>query len=237
MFQMENPLIRMLTKIGGFMMVSFYWLLTCIPVVTILPACAALYHTVTRVIRRDGEGVTREYFSAFRDALNPGVLLSVIVVAVSLLLYTCVDFGRQLMDKNAFYLAYFAVGCVLSLVWVATVVYMPAALARFRGGVGTILRIAFYLPSRNFLGVFVMCGLLAVMVLAVEFYPLLLMVVPALYTDLISPGVEKALAKFMTLNGLADDETPDETAPRPDTVPAEEFSALEQAARMEEEAE
>ena len=64
MFQMENPLMRMLTKIGNFILASFYWLLTCIPVVTIIPACAALFHTVTKVIRQDGEGVTADFFSA-----------------------------------------------------------------------------------------------------------------------------------------------------------------------------
>ena len=62
MFQMENPLMRMLTKIGNFILVSFYWLLTCIPVVTIIPACTALFHTVTKVIRQDGEGVTADFF-------------------------------------------------------------------------------------------------------------------------------------------------------------------------------
>lgn len=237
MFQMESPLMRLLTKIGGFILVSLYWMLTCIPVVTILPACAALYHTMTKVIRRDGEGVTRAYFTAFRDALNPGVLLSVLVVAVSLLLYTCVDFGRQMMDRNALGLAYFAVGCVLALVWTATVLYMAPALARFEGGVGTILRIAFYLPSRNFLSVFVMCALLAVMVLVVDFYPVLLMIVPALYTDLTCPGVEKALGKFMELNGLTQPEPAAGPAPQPEQTSAGEFSALEQAALMEEDAE
>ena len=101
MFQMENPLMRMLTKIGNFILVSFYWLLTCIPVVTIIPACTALFHTVTKVIRQDGEGVTADFFSAFRHALHPGVLLSLITAGGSLLLYTCVDFGYQMMRQNA----------------------------------------------------------------------------------------------------------------------------------------
>ena len=153
MFQMENPLMRMLTKIGNFILVSFYWLLTCIPVVTIIPACTALFHTVTKVIRQDGEGVTADFFSAFRHALHPGVLLSLITAGGSLLLYTCVDFGYQMMRQNAVGTAYFSVGCILAYAWTATAFYLAPALSRFEGGVLDILRIAFYLPFRNFFSV------------------------------------------------------------------------------------
>ncbi|WP_370863528.1 DUF624 domain-containing protein [Ruthenibacterium lactatiformans] len=43
-------------------MVSFYWLLTCIPVVTIIPACTALFHTVTK---SDSPGWRRRYSRFF----------------------------------------------------------------------------------------------------------------------------------------------------------------------------
>ncbi|MFR1357769.1 MAG: DUF624 domain-containing protein [Ruthenibacterium lactatiformans] len=58
-----------------FILVSFYWLLTCIPVVTIIPACAALFHTVTKVIRQDGEGVTTDFFPLFAMRCIQGAAL------------------------------------------------------------------------------------------------------------------------------------------------------------------
>lgn len=238
MFQMDQPLMKILTKLGNFILVSFYWVLACIPVITVIPACAALFHTVTKVVRADGDGVTSDFFSSFRQALRPGVLLSVIAVAGSLLLYTCVDFGAQMMTQNIAGTAYFSIGCILSLVWAATMVCVAPVLSRFEGGVRDILRIAFYLPSRNFLSVLLMLVLLPIMLFAVDFYPVLLLIVPALYADLTCSGMEKALKKMMALQGVADAleqaaaceaqamETP-ALCGEPDN-----FSALEQAAYM-----
>lgn len=235
MFQMDSPLMKLLTKIGNMILVSLYWLVACVPLVTVIPACAALFHTVTKVIRADGEGVTRDFFSAFRQALNPGIFLSLLAVGGGLLLYTCVDFGRQMMQRHVAGTAYFAVGCVLCFVWAATVLYLAPALSRFEGGVLELLRIAFYLPSRNFFHVLWMLVLLAVLALAVDFYPVLLLIAPALYADLTCSGAEKALQKLLAASGAADaqaqaEEGGEARSPEEDAG----FSALEQAAQLEE---
>lgn len=112
-----------------------------------------LYGAVPHSDKSDSPGWRRRYsrfFSAFRHALHPGVLLSLITAGGSLLLYTCVDFGYQMMRQNAVGTAYFSVGCILAYAWTATVFYLAPALSRFEGGVLDILRIAFYLPFRNF---------------------------------------------------------------------------------------
>ena len=51
-FKIENPLMVAMIKIANMMIVSFFWLLCCLPVVTIIPATAALYHTTVKVIRK-----------------------------------------------------------------------------------------------------------------------------------------------------------------------------------------
>ena len=41
-FNYHNPLIVFMVRIANMMIVSFYWVLCCIPVITVLPASAAL---------------------------------------------------------------------------------------------------------------------------------------------------------------------------------------------------
>lgn len=53
-FNYNNPFIVFMVRLANMMIVSFYWVLCCIPVVTVLPACAALYHCVTRVVMASG---------------------------------------------------------------------------------------------------------------------------------------------------------------------------------------
>lgn len=236
MFQQDSPLMRTLTRIGNMFLISFYWLLVCLPVVTVLPACAALFHTVTKVVRGDGIGVTRDFFSSFRDALKPGIFLSLICVGSGLILYTCIDFGYQMMQNNVVGIAYFAFGCILAVMWVSTMLFIAPALSRFEGGTLDILRIAFCLPLQNVLSVLLMVLLLAVISFLVDFYPVLLIIAPALYTDLICTGVEKALKKLCKANcqvgGTQGSEN--KTAGEDAESPGEgEMSALEQAKQMD----
>ncbi|WP_370863711.1 hypothetical protein [Ruthenibacterium lactatiformans] len=91
------------------------------------------------------------FFSAFRHALHPGVLLSLITAGGSLLLYTCVDFGYQMMrQKRCGNRLFFPSAAFWRMLGRLPSFYLAPALSRFEGGVLDILRIAFYLPFRNF---------------------------------------------------------------------------------------
>lgn len=96
-FNYNNPLIVSMVRLANMMIVSFYWVLCCIPVVTVLPACAALYHCVTRVVMAGGSGVTRDFFRSFKAALRPGVALTVIVEIVAALVYLGIRTGIQVI--------------------------------------------------------------------------------------------------------------------------------------------
>lgn len=237
MFKQDNPLMMMLTRVGNLIMVSFYFLLTCLPVITIIPACAALFHTTTKVIRTTGDGVTQDYFSTFWHSLHPGVFLTLVTAGSGFVLYTCIDFGRQMMQRSLWGTAYFAISCVLTVLWVATVLYIAPALSRFEGSTWTIIRVAFYLPVRNILCTLLMVVLLAVLALLTDFYPVLLLITPGLYMDLVCGGVEKALERFVQVSGGEKTTSVPEEAASPESeevAPAQELSALELARLMDE---
>ena len=180
--------MKLLTKIANMMLVSILWVVACLPVVTVVPACAALFHTTTKVIRGRGNGVIRDYFRSFVDCLRKGWLLSVICILSGLVIYTCLDFGRQM--EGTFGTVYFAIGCLLALVWALMVLYIPPVLSRFEGSIGMVLRMALYLPSKRLLPSIGMLVLLAVVAFLTDFYPLFLMFSPGVYADLICTGME-----------------------------------------------
>ena len=76
MFQYQNPVIAFLVKIANMLIASFCWLLGCIPIVTLLPACAALHTTVDRAVFT-GRPVVRTFWEAYRSAMKPGISLSI----------------------------------------------------------------------------------------------------------------------------------------------------------------
>ena len=204
-FQYDNPLIQAMSRIANMMIVSFFWLVCCLPVVTILPATAALFHTTTTVIRGTGNGVMRDFFASFRDSLKKGVLLSLLSLASGALLGFALWYSWQLQGSSGFWLAYFLIGCLIFFFWAVTVLHLPFALSRFEGRLSMYLRMALYFANVNLLKTLLRLVLLAVVVLLVDFYPITLLLLPGLYMDLICGGVEKMLQRFMKDRGLLEE--------------------------------
>lgn len=225
LFNYNNPFIKLLVRMANMIIVSLYWVVCCLPVVTIMPACAALYHTVNKVVFGNGNGVTREFFKSLKAALKPGVLLSVLTVVVGGLVAFGVYTGAQIWDAGIFGTIYMAAGILIAFVLLTTLVYIAPALSRFEGNVSVILRLAMYFSMKNQFRSGWYVVLLGLAFWVVDFFPLLLLVVPALYVDLIRGGTEKVMKAYIHDVGLDDVET-DEPEERPAEAP-EEISALE----------
>ena len=226
LFNYNNPVIVFLVKIANMIIVSLYWVVCCLPVFTIMPACAALYHTVNKVVF--GNGVTREFFKSFKSALKPGVLLSVLTVVVGGLVAFGVYTGSQIWDAGIFGAIYMAAGVLIAFVLLTTLVYTAPALSRFEGSVSVILRLSMYFSMKNQFRSAWYVILLGLAFWVVDFFPLLLLVMPALYVDLVRGGTEKVMQAYIHDAGLDDEaaDAPDAPAEEHSEVP-EKLSALE----------
>ena len=207
LFNYNNPLIVFMVKLANMFIVSLYWVICCLPVVTILPACAALYHTVNKVIHGNGNAVTRDFFTSFRAALRPGILLTVIVLVAGGLVAYGVYIGTQIWAESVFGTVYMAAGVLIAFICLTTVVYIAPALSRFDGNAGVILRLAMYFAMKNQLRSAWYVLLLFGAFWTVDFFPLLLLVMPALYADLTRGGTEKVMTGYIRDAGLVDAET------------------------------
>ena len=68
----------LLTKIADMIIVSLYFILCCVPLVTLVPSCCALYQTASKVLRRDVGNLTQEFFKTLKMNLRQGIPLSLI---------------------------------------------------------------------------------------------------------------------------------------------------------------
>lgn len=217
-FRYNNPIIAFMVKIANMMIVSFYWVVCCIPIVTIMPATAALYHSVNKVVFGSGAGLTRDFFNALKGAWKPGVWLSLLVAAMGGLLYLGIHSALQLWRAGVLGAIYMALGVLIALILLPAILYIGPVLAKFEGGVNMVLRLALYLSSKKILQSIWFVVLLAAAVAAIDFFPLLLLIVPALYVDLIRGGVNRRIREYMDANGLSE---PDEDAAAAEPAAAE----------------
>ena len=229
-FKYDNPLINAMIRAANLMIVSFFWLLCSLPIVTLLPASAALYHTVAKVIHGSGSGVARDYFKSFAGACRRGIPLSLLSAGMGALLAYALYIGWQAKEKSYLGAGYFFVGILLAFLFLAAVLHMVPALARFEGGLGMYLRMGLYFAGKNFLRTALRLLLLALVVLLVDFYPVVLLILPGVYMDLVAPGLEKLVMAFMEENGLEEpgEETEEEQTDgeRSPTMPSIEMDRL-----------
>ena len=85
-FNPENDFFGFLSDLVDVVGLSLMWLLCCLPVLTIGPACTALYHTVLRGLRQRQSGRYLRFLRCFWENLKQGVLVTLLCLPVGLIL-------------------------------------------------------------------------------------------------------------------------------------------------------
>lgn len=211
-FSYNNPVIVFLTKAADMLILSLFWFICCIPVITFVPACAALYASITDVVfgNERGYGVTRYFFSAFTQNFKRGMVLSLLCAAVVFLMVIGINTGLQIWDQSAWGAAYMALGVLVAIVFGTALLFIPPTFARFDGKTSVIIRLALYFSSRRVIRSLWYALLLAAVILSVSVFPLVIVIAPALYMDLIRRGTEKTMNAYMADFLSDEDEAPEE---------------------------
>lgn len=183
-------------KIFDIIAISLYWLVGCIPLITIGSAFSAMYATVTKVIRADQSSAMLEFWRVYRRDIKAAIPLWLLYAGLLFLLL--LNFG--IVRSNAaglvglFFLVLYAIVILLVLL---SACYAFALLSRFDMPVGWQIKMSFYmtvryLPRSLFLLIlFVLCYFI------ILWQPLFVLLVPALGSWLSSFLIEPALERHM----------------------------------------
>lgn len=166
LFNMDSPLMRFLEKIFNLTFLNWLMLICSIPIVTIGPAVTAAYCVAMKMVRNEEGGIFQDFVHSFRVNLKQGIVVGLIVVGVGVALafeiywmYQISQFGA-LFDKLIFYVLIF-----LAAVFLMTVSYVWALLARFNNSTKQLFRTARALAVRHILASIVMGVIAAIPVL------------------------------------------------------------------------
>lgn len=197
-FDPENFVFRALSWLVDVVGISFLWLVLSLPVVTAVPATAALYHVTALCIRRREEGAFGRYLRSFRDNLRQGCLLSVPVV----LLGAALLWGREVMlaaarANGGYALALYGVYSVALLVPMGAACWLCPLLGRFAFKTGELVRTACLLALRHLPTTAVSVLLVLELIQACLRCIPLVLVLPVLGTLLLSLFLERVFVKYL----------------------------------------
>lgn len=199
LFNVNNPLMRALSKLFDIGWLSLIYVVFCVPLVTIGAATTSLYYVSAKVLRKDRGYVWSEFWHSFKLNFKPATLIWLIFAAIyGLLYFNLTTFNTS----NA--VGGYLVGAYIALAFIVTCVasYAFCLLSRFNMNVRGILRYALYMSFRHFLHT--LCFLAILFAAGFGIYagfrvqlPILLLFVPGLGSFLYTFPMEHLLKKYM----------------------------------------
>ena len=199
LFNVNNPLMRALSKLFDIGWLSLIYVVFCVPLVTIGAATTSLYYVSAKVLRKDRGYVWSEFWHSNKLNFKPATMMCLIFSAIYGLLY----FNLTTFNTSNAAGGYL-VGAYIALAFIVTCVagYAFCLLSRFNMNVRGILRYALYMSFRHFLHT--LCFLAILFVAGFGIYagfrvqlPILLLFVPGLGSFLYTFPMEHLLKKYM----------------------------------------
>ncbi len=81
--QIDSPFITIGTRITNLLILNFYWILGCIPLITIGTSTIAAFSVTLKMVEdRESPSMTSQFWSAYKQNLRHGIPLTLILAAV-----------------------------------------------------------------------------------------------------------------------------------------------------------
>lgn len=212
LFSPDSKFGRLFYGLGNLIILSWLWLICCIPVFTIGAASTALYDITRRVIDGTERKIASDYFASFRSNFKQATPLWLIVLLVSAVLgYSFGFFMFQNTESTLVKLIMFIIGVIVAcfLAWVHV---SFAYLARFEDTAKTAAKNSFIMCILNPLSVIwlIVQGAAIVYLISVipfiTWLPTIVSLVPGCYCALTVTPIERIFKQY-----IPKDEPEDET--------------------------
>lgn len=207
-FNLENPVFQILSKLCDMLFVSIAFIFLCIPVITIGPACTALYYAVVKVIRRERGYIFREFFRSFKLNFKRGAILGILLTFIFIVLGFDLIYAWGLTEPDS------SKGSLLMGVFIGITflvagfsIYVFPILSRFDMTVRQLIKAATYMSIRHILFTILMIAVNAAAVVITFFVFPFIFIAPAATVLVNSLMMERIFKRYMPESEGAGEET------------------------------
>ena len=130
-FNIDNKFFRALNKLVDMVILSFCWVISCIPVFTIGAASTALYDTSRRVIHHDEGYVWRGYWHAFKENFKQATKAWLVQLVILIVLLGDIYITWSGLKAGNQWGAFSVVFIIMALIAAAWAIYTSAYISRF----------------------------------------------------------------------------------------------------------
>lgn len=194
-FGYGGPVFTWGSKLFDLMLVSIYWVIGSIPVVTVGASASAIYYAVHKSVIEDRSSISESFWHSYRDSLKMGCGHWLVSAGLGFLFLWSFGIFRANMSgmPQWFFCAlYLVLFCAL----VMNCCYLFPMISRYRMPFGWYTRGSVFCVFRYFPSSLALLGLLGVGYYSVYRFPLLIIFIPGMYTYISTIFVEKRITQF-----------------------------------------
>ena len=141
----DSGLMITLTQLTDTIFLSLFWILGCIPVITIGTSCAALYDSVFRSFRQGEKNSWQRFLKVFKDNWKEGILPTVFfLVLFGLLVKGMVLVWNAAVGGSISWMV-FSAAALVAVLLLGTLSLLFPLLSRFENSLGGMLKNTFLL--------------------------------------------------------------------------------------------
>lgn len=183
-------------KLFDLAVVSFYWLLGCIPVITIGASFCALYAAVTKSVRYDRDTITKQFWHSYKQNLVPSIPMTLLWGGGIFVLFLNIGILHAKTDNllGLFFIVLYGIAIVFL---VTSACYAFPALSRFEMPCGWFVKLSFYMTVRHLPISVLLFLMFAASYLALLAVPALFLLIPGVVTCVASTMIEPLLERHM----------------------------------------
>lgn len=193
----DHPIMFWFSKVGDFFCLSMVWLLLCLPVLTIVPASIALYDSVAHCIWGEEEGSVRRFFRTLKNEILKGILINILWIIIGCGL----AFGYRILwvmgQQDPTLTAYSLVYLLTMLIPLGIFAWLIPVQSRFEHTFGSLHRAAAVYAIAHLPSTLMILVLLAVAVALLLFFPVLVLLIPAIIVTIQAWFIERAFKQHI----------------------------------------
>lgn len=147
MFDLNQPLWRMMGFLSDMMLLTLVWVLFSIPIITIGPATIALFKVCDIQLKGRDQGILKNYYNSFFGCCKQMILPGILSISIIGLLMFSIFFYNSISSELTTFLLFISLFTLLFCV--GLLIFVAPLTAILEGKISEIIKLAFVLSIQK----------------------------------------------------------------------------------------
>lgn len=194
---LNSRFYSILNGFSNFLILNTFFVVSCIPVITIAPATAAMFGVVREWKLHQDSSVVRNYFRYFKENFKQSFLIGIIWTVMLLSLY--LNYFYMSQDHSLLKYLILVPLTILSLIFMCTSVFLFSVMSHYKVTWTGAIKNSFFMSVVNFPTTFLILGVLALLTSILFYIPGTVLIIFSIGAYLNFSLCNRAFMKFSQL--------------------------------------